>query len=895
MKPIIVLALFIISMNSSFMQAQQTTLAEQKNELVPIDTLFKRIEVNQHIKLYFNPQWFTGKKFRESIATLPLDECLTTIKHIAELDCIRLNSDIYVFTPPRLKNYSNKKDLNGVLVIGDKSKSDSPTPAQLKGKVLNAKTGALLSGARLSIDRLHLSWTSDKTGSYKATIPPGEYDIRLYYPGLKEEIRMIRINGSGIVDFEMAESSILLKEVLVIGTPMDLNVNRAQMSTLKLTSKMIKEMPLTLGERDIIKNLTLLPGVQSTGEFGTGFFVRGGGSDQNLILLEDVPIFSSSHVFGMSSAINADGVNNVSLMKGGIPAKYGERASSVMDVRFNNSGDKPSVKGGIGLLDSRLNYETPLFNKKAYWQISARSSYSDWLLHAMPDEDLKQSSAKFYDINSLLSINLTPKDHLYIFGYYSNDHFRFTKQNPYQYDNTLASLRYKHIFNDKFDASIVFGLSRYQNNQNERDTLQKTTAYKFKSSVQYYTTKANVAWRPNDTHSFEGGINASLYKLHPGDLTPYDSLSTVQAKKINSEQGLEVASYLSDSWTFSPKISADLGLRFTQYANLGPSNVLIFKPNAALTQDNIIDTRSYGNNAVVKWYSSLEPRLSVRYLIDKTSSIKASYNRISQFINLISNTSVMSPSDVYKLSSPNIKPLVSNQIAMGYFKNFMNNSIEASIEVYYKKLDNLIDYRNGATIFMNNQLEADLLQASGHNYGAELFIKKNTGNLTGWISYTYSRSLRHTSSPYEVDQINSNKNYSSTFDIPHNLVVTGNYHLTRRWWLSGTFTYRTGQPATLPEYKYIYQGNQYLYYSDRNKYRLEDYNRLDIAITHEENLKLNRVFKGSWTLAIINVYGQKNPYSVYYKNSSKFSQSFNMYELFIISRPIPTLTFNFSF
>jgi len=255
----------------------------------------------------------------------------------------------------------------------------------------------------------------------------------------------------------------------------------------------------------------------------------------------------------------------------------------------------------------------------------------------------------------------------------------------------------------------------------------------------------------------------------------------------------------------------------------------------------------------------------------------------------------MSPSDVYKLSSPNIKPLVSNQIAIGYFKNFMNNSIEASIEVYYKKLDNLIDYRNGATIFMNNKLEADLLQASGHNYGAELFIKKNTGNLTGWISYTYSRSLRHTSSPYEVDQINSNKNYSSTFDIPHNLVVTGNYHLTRRWWLSGTFTYRTGQPTTLPEYKYLYSGNQYLFYSDRNKYRLEDYNRLDIAITHEENLKLNRVFKGSWTLAIINVYGQKNPYSVYYKNSSKFSQSFNMYELFIISRPIPTLTFNFSF
>lgn len=895
MKPILVLIIFIISMKAPFMHAQQTTLAEQKNDLVPIDTLARRIEANHHIKLYFNPQWFVTKKFRESIANRPLDECLTIIKRISELDCIRLNSDLYAFALPRLKNYSNKKDLNGVLVIGDKSKNETPTLAQLKGKILNAKTGAPLSGAKLSIEKINLSWTADKNGSYKATIPPGEYDIRLYYPGLKEEIRMIRVNGSGIVDFEMAESSILLKEVLVMGTSMDQNVNRAQMSTLKLTSKMIKELPLTLGERDIIKNLTLLPGIQSTGEFGTGFFVRGGGSDQNLILLEDVPLFNSSHVFGMSSAINSDGINSVSLMKGGIPAKYGERASSVMDVRFNNNGEKPSLRAGIGLLDSRLNYETPLFDKKVYWQISARSSYSDWLLHAMPDEDLKQSSARFYDINSLVNITITPKDHLSLFGYYSNDHFGFTKQNPYQYDNALASVKYKHIVNDKINASIVIGMSRYQNNQNERDTLQKTTAYKFKSSVQYYTTKTNVAWRPNDTHSLEGGFNATLYKIHPGYLTPYDSLSTVQAKKINSEQGIEVASYLSDSWTISPKVSADLGLRFTQYANLGPSEVLIFKPDAASTQENIINTRSYDNHSIVKWYSSLEPRLSVRYLIGKTSSIKASYNRICQFINLISNTSVMSPSDVYKLSSPNIKPLVCNQIALGYFSNFMNNSIETSIEVYYKKLDNLIDYRNGASIFMNNQLEADLLQASGHNYGAELFIKKNTGSLTGWISYTYSRSLRHTTSPYAADQINSNKNYSSTFDIPHNLVVTGNYHLTRRWWLSGTFTYRTGQPATLPEYKYIFQGNQYLYYSDRNKYRLEDYHRLDIAITHEENLRLKRVFKGSWTLAIINVYGQKNPYSTYYKNSSKVSQAFNLYELFIISKPIPTLTFNFSF
>jgi hypothetical protein len=588
-------------------------------------------------------------------------------------------------------------------------------------------------------------------------------------------------------------------------------------------------------------------------------------------------------------------VSNVSLIKGGIPAKYGERASSVMDIRFDNNSDKFSLKGGIGLLDSRLNLEVPLANKKIFWQVSARSSYSDWLLHAMPDVDLKQSSAKFYDINSVLSIRLSQKDNLSIFGYFSNDQFSFTPQNPYSYDNTLASVHYKHIFSDKVQANLMAGISRYRNNQSKKDTLQPTAACKFKSSIQYYNTKLNIIWTPNDAHTVEAGINSVLYYVRPGTLTPYDSLSTIQPKTINAEKGIEIAAYLSDSWNISPKVSIDYGARFTQYAYLGPSDVLVFEENAPTTQENIINVQHYGDNAVIKWYPSFEPRLSARYSMDKNSSVKISYNRISQFINLISNTAVMSPSDVYQLSSPNVKPLVCNQIALGYFRNLQNNAIETSVELYYKKLDNIIDYRNGATIFMNSQLDADLLKDKGYSYGAEFFVRKNVGNLTGWISYTYSRSLQHTTSLYPEDQINSNHYYPSSFDRPHNLVVTANYHLSKRWRVSGTFTYRTGHPVTLPEYKYTFQGEQYIYYSDRNKYRLADYNRLDIAITHEENLKLKRNWKGSWTFAIINVYGQQNPYSVYYNTSSNISQTFNLYELFIIARPIPTLTYNFSF
>jgi hypothetical protein len=885
-------------MNIFFVHAQQsvtTASANNRDRLVPMDTLCPEIEAFHRVKVYYNPQWFGNKVFRESIAARPLDECLAIIRRLTDLDCILLEPDMYVFVPPQLRNYSNRKDVKGILVVGEDNKAETPKEVQLGGRIVNAKTGSPLAGAKLSVDKLNLSCTTDKKGQYRLAIPPGEYDVRLYYPGLKEDIQVVRVKGSGMVDFEMAESTILLKEVLVVGNPIDFNVSRAQMSAVRLTAKMIKEMPLILGEKDIVKSVAMLPGVQSTGEFGTGYFVRGGGSDQNLLLLEEVPLFNSSHVFGVSSAVNADGVNSVSFIKAGIPARYGERASSVMDIRFDNNFDKFSLKGGVGLLDSRLNLEVPLLHKKVFWQVSARSSYSDWLLHAMPDNDLKKSSAGFYDLNSLLNIRLTPQDNVSLFGYFSNDRFSFTPQNPYRYDNTLASIRYRHIFNDKLSAGFMAGMSRYRNSQSERDTLQPTTAYRFSSSIRYYNTKLNVAWTPNDRHSFEAGINGVFYYIRPGKLTPYDSLSTIGESKINSEKGIEMAAYLSDNWSITPGISIDWGARFTRYACLGPGDVPLFKPDAPSTADNIESVRHYGNNASIQQYSSFEPRLSARYLIDKNSSVKASYNRISQFINLISNTAVMSPSDVYKLSSPNIKPLICNQIALGYFRNFQNNSIETSIELYYKHLDNIIDYRNGASIFMNNLLEADLLNASGYNYGAELYVRKNTGKLTGWISYTYSRSMRHTTSPYPEDRINDNRYYPSSFDKPNNLVVSANYHLTRRWWVSGTFTYRTGQPVTLPEYKYTFQGKQYIYYSDRNKYRLEDYNRLDIAITHEENLKLKRGWKSSWTFAIINVYGQKNPYSVYYKNSSKISQTFNLYELFIIARPIPTLTYNFSF
>ena len=888
----------ILSIALSYSSVNQD-INKSKATLVTIDSLVKKIESIHNIKLFYKPIWFEDKQFRSSIAELSLDNCLEIINRITGLNCIEVNSTHYVFVPAEIRNYSIRAKSRNTLVIGDETELGNNSKATIFGKILDGRTGKPISGASLFVNKVNLSLLTDNDGNYSFTMPRDEYDLKITYAGFEDFVRKIQVKGNGIIDFEISEKSILLKDLEVTDKAANLNVIRTQMSTIKLNAKAIKELPTFMGEKDILKSMNLLPGVQTTGEFGTGFFVRGGSADQNLILIENVPLFNSSHLFGLSSVLNPDAVNNVTFLKAGIPAKLGERASSVLDIRLGNNPDRLTIKGGIGLLNTRLNLETPLFNKKVNLLIGGRSSYSNWVLHAMPDASLKKSAASFYDLNFLLTSKLSENDNLTLFGYISDDTFRFTKSSPYHYDNRLFSLRYIHNFNEKLNLSFIAGNSRYRNDLSESDELRPKEAFIIKSAILYNNSRLNFNWTPSKNHSVDIGAAAIEYKLQPGTQSALGLLSEVKHNAMQTEKALEMAAYISDNITISPKLSAELGVRFNNYAYLGANRTFVFTPNSPNMPENITDTIFYKNNELIKWHSIIEPRVSLRYALNDASSLKFSYNKISQFINLISNTAVMSPTDIYKLCSPNIEPLISNQFTLGYFRNFNKNAIEASVELYYKKLDNIVEYRDGATILMNNSLETDLLKASGYNYGIELYVKKNTGALTGWASYTYSRSMRHTSSPYEIDQINRNNYFPSSFDRPHNLVFTGVYHLTRRWWLSGTFNYNTGKPITLPELKFYVDGNQYVYFSDRNKYRLPDYHRLDLAITLDESLRLKRKWKGSWTLSILNVYGQKNAYSVYYKSlpqlESKYYKFFNLYSMYIIRYPIPTITYNFSF
>jgi hypothetical protein len=883
-----------------FAQSVVSQDIKQSTDLT-FDQLTESLQNKYHVQFFYKTEWFEMLYFNSSILKLSFNKTLDIIKSETDLSIFTIDSLLFIFVPLIPQNIPHSEfNKSDEVIIGNSDDYGRFPKATIQGKIIDGTSGNTLPGASVFIDKLKLGVTADNKGNYRIQVPVGEYSVRYTFIGFDENIQKINLVSNGFLDLILYEKSIKLGEVIISAERPESNVTGTQMSYVRLDSKTIRELPIFMGVTDIIKSITLMPGVQSIGEFGAGFNVRGGGADQNLILLEDVPLFNSSHLFGLTSVVNSDGISNVTLIKAGISAKFGERASSVLDIRFGaNDPGKTNVKGGIGLLDSRIYVETPLINKKMSLLISARSSYSNWILHKIPDIDLMNSSASFYDANAFLTYNISPTNSINFFTYLSNDKFSFSKSTKYHYSNLLASIKWKHTLNPVLFFNLVAGISNYKFSVAESDTARPREAYKINSSLLYKNVKLNFSWFPVENHSIDFGLNSAFYIIKPGELNPLTIESLIEPKNIPQERAIEYALYLTDNVELSPKLALDLGLRYSLYSYLGSGKVYVYMPDSPKNRESIIDSVNYGNNKPIISYSGLEPRVSLRFSISERSSVKLSYNRIHQYINLVSNTAVMTPSDVWKLSSPDLKPLRCDHLAIGYFQNFKNNYIESSIEIYYKRLKNAIDYKNGTKILLNPYLETDLLNVIGNNFGVELYIKKNTGKLTGWASYTYSRSIQKSTGVYEEEKINNNKYFPSSYDRPNNLIINLNYHISRRWRFGSTFTYNTGRPVTLPELKFSYRDFQLLYFSDRNKYRLPDYHRLDVSITYDKSLKIRKNWKSSWTLSIVNLYGRQNAYSVFYKKEEHMvSNEYKLYDtymLYIIGIPFTTLTYNFSF
>ncbi len=758
--------------------------------------------------------------------------------------------------------------------------------ATLAGVVRVGKEPAV--GVAVFVESPNIGTATDKQGAYSLSLPAGRYNLTIRGLGVRTTRRQISVRGSGRLDLEVLPAATSLREVVVKGDKQS-NVRGMQMGVQKLDIKLIKQVPTVFGEADLLRVVTALPGVKTIGEGSTGFSVRGGGTDQNLVLFNGATIYNPAHLFGFFSAFNPDAVQSVELYKSAIPVRYGGRLASVLEIEGREgSRQKFGGSGGIGLLTSRLALEGPLGGGKGAFLVSGRTSYSDWLLHQVPSPALQNSAASFYDLSAYLTYDLGPNNSLAATGYLSHDRFRLASDTIYEYRNTAASLRWKHTFSPKLAGSLTGTYSRY--GFNLKTTRNEFAASTFDYEISQASLQANGSYLLHAKHTLDFGASSLLYNTAPGNQQPLGDKSLLLPTLIQHERAVESAVYAADRFDISPRLAVVLGLRYSFFQALGPRQVTEYLPGLSRSQSTATGTTDYAGGQVLASYGGPEWRLSAKYELTANSSVKASYTRTRQYIHQLTNTTVVSPTDSWKLSDKYIRPQVGDQYALGYYHNFKQNTVEFSVEGYYKRIHDFLDYKSGAVLLLNPNLETDVVNAEGRAYGVEVLLRKNVGKINGWLSYTYARSLVQVNTPTDV--VNGGSWYPSNYDKPHDVTLVGNYRFSRRFNAALNFNYSTGRPITLPLAKYYIDNAYRVYYSDRNAYRVPDYYRVDLAVNFEGNHKIKKLAHSSWTLAVYNLTGRRNPYSVYFQSQGGQIKG---YQLSIFGQPIPTITYNFKF
>lgn len=758
------------------------------------------------------------------------------------------------------------------------------------GTVRDAANGEPVIGASVFVEKPLIGAITDQFGFYSLTLPKGRHALNIKSMGMKSTTRQIMVYGDGKLPIELDQDVIPLKEV-IIESEKDVRVTGLQMGMEKLDIRTMKNMPLALGETDIMKIVLTLPGVQTVGEGTVGLNIRGGATNQNLILFNDAVVYNPSHLFGFFSTFNPDVLANVDLYKSGITADYGGRLSAVLNVTSREGNTKKvSGSGGISPITGRLSLEGPIIKDKTSFLIGGRSTYSNWILRALDDPRLNKSKASFYDVNLGITHKFSDKDNLYVSGYMSRDEFRLADDTTYSYSDRNASLKWKHIFNNRLYAVFTGGLSKYA--YTVGSDANPVNAFDMNFSVQQINGKIDANYYLNSRHTISAGISSVRYALAPGNFQPAGDASLIVPDVLEKEQGQESALYIGDNYEVSQKLSLYAGIRYSYYQFLGPKTIYRYPEGSPLEANLIQDTLSYGSGKNIANYHGAEPRFSVRYSLTDKMSVKFSYNRMRQYIQMLSNTTAITPTDIWKLSDRYIKPQVGDQYAFGLYATLRRSTIDVSAEAYYKDMDNTVDFKNGAALLMNHHIETDVVNTRGKAYGAEFMIKRANGKLNGWISYTYSRTFLQTRSEFESETVNDGNWYPSSYDKPHAVNFVGNYKFSRRFNLSINTTYSTGRPITLPLGKYELGGSARLLYSDRNQYRIPDYFRIDASINIEGNHKVKKLAHSSWTIAVYNVTARRNAYSVFFRSENG---TVNGYKLSIFGQAIPTITYNFRF
>jgi hypothetical protein len=781
-----------------------------------------------------------------------------------------------------------KKNIFILLFLFQIGFSFSQEKYTISGYLKDAKNGEMLIGATVLVKELGTGAAANVYGFYSISIPKGTYTVVLNYIGYNSITKEIVLGDNLKLDFELSENTQNLDEVEVSSERTDANVKNVEMSINKLDIKTIQKIPALLGEVDVIRSIQLLPGVTTVGEGASGFNVRGGGVDQNLILLDEAPVFNSSHLFGFFSVFNPDAVKDVKLIKGGIPAEYGGRVASILDVRMKDGNSKKlEVNGGIGLIFSRLSIEAPLFKGKGSFIVAGRRSYIDVLAKPFLKGDLKDAKFNFYDLTAKGNYTLNNKNKLFLSGYLGRDVFGAGFK--FNWGNATGTLRWSHIFGDKLflNSSLIYSNYDYLIAFGEKDK----DFFEWKSKIISYSVKPEFSFFPNTQNTIKFGLQSTYYDFVPGNAIASSGGQTNNIS-VNDKYALESAVYVSNEQKVGALLVFQYGLRFSAYQYLGKGTEYIYKDTTAGVRKELASAITYNSAQVIKPYYNIEPRFSVKRDITENSSIKASYNRTTQYLHLISNTTASTPLDIWTPSTNNIKPQLCDQLALGYFHNFgKNNMYESSVETYYKMLQNQIDYINNANLLLNEYLEGDLLSGRGRAYGAEFYLRKVKGKFNGWISYTLGRTER------KVDGINLNKWFPNRFDKLHNVSVVANYDLNKRLSFSANFVFATGTPATFPTNRIEIQGYTIPHNSEekRNNYRIPAYHRLDLSATLQVKQKEGRKWEGFWVFSVYNVYNHQNPFSIYFRQNEDSPGTTEAVRYTIIGTVVPAVSFNFKF
>jgi hypothetical protein len=793
--------------------------------------------------------------------------------------------------PTEYYDSQDKQKLSGNIFVdignpADRYKSGNVT---LTGYILNRDTREPVAGATVLVQKLAVGTISNGYGFYTLTLPRGVHLLQFSFLGMKEKQVNVNLYGPGELDMEMNSMLIPIKET-VISAQKNVMFQRYEVGVEKVNITSFRLLPTSLGESDIIKSVLLIPGVQSVGEGSAGFNVRGGSSDQNLILLYGAPIYNSSHFFGFFSAVNSDIIRDVTLYKGGIPGRYGGRISSVLDIT-SKDGNRKEFAGNAGIspITAHFMVEGPIKKDTLTYILTGRTTYSNWVFGLIDNTSLKNSRASFYDLNGKITYDLNKNNRIDVSSYLSHDSFRFNSDTTYSYDNSIVALRWKHFYNSRFFSFLSVNNSSYSYGVTSSSIPEEGFALSHKVNSTGF--KADFNWYQG-RNEINYGADLTYYSVLPGSYLPSSDSSLVIPKIIQREKALETALYIEDKFVLTDYMSINAGVRFSSFFSFGPRSFFQYDPDYSKSRSTVIDTLNFKSRELIRTYAGPEFRASLNFRTGSRSSFKINYNRTRQYLHLLSNTTSISPTDTWKLSDYYLKPQVGDQYALGFYQMMFNNSIQTSVEVYYKQISNMLDFKGGTNLVMVDNIEKDVVNVKGKAYGVEFSVKRDEGRVRWSIGYTYARTFLKSLGKFSDEIINKGEWFPANFDKPNDLVATFNFLFSRRFSFSTNYTWSTGRPITYPVATYYMGDILLVHYSDRNKYRIPDYMRLDLSLKLSGNLKSHKIANPNWIFSVYNLLGRQNVYSIYFKNENK---KVNGYKLSVFGRAIPSLSFNFDF